>query len=319
MTSSSFAFVPSLYSRNTMTGYIDRSVDFLLDALETVTRPYGNATSDKETERKHQQMKENQNYRDLVQEAVRAREAEQAIGKQLKSAQAEVKASAKENALLREEVDKLQNKEHGQAERLHRRDQEIERLRAELDRMHVERERTARLLATRTTELKGAQTFLTKADALSCAEVIDITNALNAEIFQAAAHIADTFSLDERRAGMVETKNKEERHRQRARFVKSFGDVATEILETTDHKDDPTMVQVLLQGGMVICAQFIAENWYPFDSNISQHWSQVHTLLMRTGKQTLAVNFRHSYDLVRNPARRGTMESTGAGKHTQIA
>jgi hypothetical protein len=300
-----------------MTGYIDRSVDFILDALETVTRPYGNSTSNKETEHRHRQMKENPNYRDLVQEATRAREAEQAMDKQLKGAQTEVKASAKEKALLREEVDKLQKREHALAERLHRRDQEIERLRAEVDRMHVEKKRTAQLLATRTMELKGAQTFLTREDALSCAEVIDITNALNAEIFQAAAHIADTFSLDERGAGIVE--NKEERYRQRTRCVKSFGDVATQILETTDHQEDPTVLQVLLQGGMVICAQFIAEKWYPFDSGVSQHWSQVYALLMRTGKQITVVNFRYSYHSFRSPARRGTMESAGAGEHTQIA
>ena len=64
-------------------------------------------------------------------------------------------------------------------------EREIARLRAELD-------RTRTLLKVRTEELRAAEVFLTRADAVSDADVRRMVEALNAEIFQTSAHIADT-------------------------------------------------------------------------------------------------------------------------------
>ena len=53
------------------------------------------------------------------------------------------------------------------------------------------------LFEARTSELQGAQAFLTKADSLSCAEITTMVETLNGAIFQTAALIADSFFANE--------------------------------------------------------------------------------------------------------------------------
>lgn len=57
------------------------------------------------------------------------------------------------------------------------------------------------LVEQRTTELRGVQFFLNRADMLSGADIIDITLSLNDDILQAAAKIADLISTYEFRKG----------------------------------------------------------------------------------------------------------------------
>ena len=56
-----------------------------------------------------------------------------------------------------------------------------------------EHQSTIALLNTRTKELRAAQVYLTKADAVSDADVCQMVMNLNSEVFQIAASIADMY------------------------------------------------------------------------------------------------------------------------------
>jgi hypothetical protein len=99
------------------------------------------------------------------------------------------------------------------------------------------------LLNDRTFELKGAQSFLTTADASSGADVISMLQRLNAEVLQSAAYMAesmvDTFSFES--AGVVRNENAYEL------VTGLFGQSLAHYLATKKHKDDPLLIQITFQ------------------------------------------------------------------------
>jgi hypothetical protein len=299
-------------SPSTVTGYVDRSVDILLDVVETMTRPYSGArnssvTSDTEPEilppRRRTRESLSSRYRDLMQEAQRARESEASMGKDLKAAQSSVKALTQENADLRTELARRESQTATLEDRMRRRDRDAEQIRHEIESMKVERRRTVHLLESRTFELQGARTFLTKADSLAGEDVVRMVEALNAEIFQAAAHIADTFSCDmhlgvDSESDTAGSGVDKGRNGRRARVVHAFGEAATRGLEAAQHTTDPTVLQVFLQGGMVICSRFLIEHWYAYDPKTSKFLSDVYNSMQRAGSSPVLVARQINLDLL---------------------
>ena len=70
-------------------------------------------------------------------------------------------------------------------------DEDIRNLERKLRISEEQRSQTTKLLDDRTAELKGAQAFLTTADRYSGADIIKMSESLNAEIFQASALMAE--------------------------------------------------------------------------------------------------------------------------------
>jgi hypothetical protein len=113
-------------------------------------------------------------------------------------------------------------------------------------------DKTRELLKTRTLELSGAQAFLTKSDKLSGAEVIGMIESLNQEVLQAAAFMADSFAYEKIEEEEKPSEEMAEATRAANRFV---GRKLVSLLKTTDHREDPTLVQIALQTCIHSCCR----------------------------------------------------------------
>jgi hypothetical protein len=195
-----------------------------------------------------------------------------------------VKALQDENALWGKELELSRTRARELEEKLLRQTRALEHLRKELAHTKAEQARTDELLKTRTWELQGAESFLTKADAISGAEVIAVVEGLNVEIFQAAAHMADSFSPEfEADENPAVAATPEEVKTQRKLVLDTFGEPLVHFLQKTKHNEDPIVIQVAFQAGMAICAQMLVQNWYPFDARINTLLSSIHESAQKTG------------------------------------
>jgi hypothetical protein len=111
-------------------------------------------------------------------------------------------------------------------------------------------------LETRTSELKGAQAFLTTADSLSGAEVTTMVEGLNSEIFQTAAFIADSFEFEPMQAhsGAVP----DTAHKKVAGWI---GAKTLHLLTSTRHSEDPMLIQIAVQSCLARYSKDIIGTW----------------------------------------------------------
>jgi len=134
---------------------------------------------------------------------------------------------------------------------------------------------------TRGKELHGAQMFLTKADSLSVSDLIQKVNALNEEIFQAAASLGDFITCSRWDISEVELQTRQ----QTSSDV--LGTPLVQILITEAQKQDepanPLLVQITLQ---VLLASFCASmirTWAhndATDSYLQKLYGQIRTSSM---------------------------------------
>jgi hypothetical protein len=163
-------------------------------------------------------------------------------------------------------------------------------LKDETQKFKTKHAQTAHLLETRTLELKGAETFLTKADVLSGADVIGMLNTLNSEIYQTAALVAESFEFKKERRGWREVeevkdtgedvegaidevekgKEEEEMVEVYASATEILGPRMVELLRTSEHHEDPTLIQIAFQAGMSAYTNWIVTSWY-FDDPEGDH------------------------------------------------
>jgi DNA gyrase/topoisomerase IV subunit A len=140
---------------------------------------------------------------------------------------------------------------------------QLETNEASLKRTRGQQEETQKLLKARTQELKGAEVFLTKADTHSGADVISMLNALNTEIYQTAAVVAEAFEFEPRPTpgpnGHVVDPAMAEVYASTTEIV---GTRMMELLKSSNHHEDPTLVQIAFQAGMSAYAHWIATSWY---------------------------------------------------------
>jgi septal ring factor EnvC (AmiA/AmiB activator) len=157
------------------------------------------------------------------------------------------------------------------------------KLEGELKNTKAEQRDTIELLRIRTAELKGAQAFLTKADILSGAEVIKLVEALNGEIMQTAAVMAEAFTIEEKR---VEAKNgeAEEISKIYARAGEIVGYRMAEMLRTSEHHEDPILVQMGLQTAMVGYTHWVISSWCFESPEDERMLSEVYARVRETGK-----------------------------------
>lgn len=133
------------------------------------------------------------------------------------------------------------------------------KLEAELQKTKAEHRDSTDLLRIRTAELKGAQAFLTKADVLSGAEVIKLVEELNGEIMQTAAVMAEAFTIEQK----IEVKDgdSEEMSKVHARASEIVGYRMAELLRTSEHHEDPILIQMGLQGAMAGYTHWVISSW----------------------------------------------------------
>jgi len=141
--------------------------------------------------------------------------------------------------------------------------EQLQVIKEEHRRAEAQHAQTCQLLEERTTELRGAQKFLTQTDVLSGAEVIAMAESLNAEILQAAAYMADSLEFSCRQNFTEEDMRViSESHKRSSRVL---GEPMMEVFrsrwEQQETDPDPTAVQIALQISMAYCSMKIAELW----------------------------------------------------------
>ena len=135
------------------------------------------------------------------------------------------------------------------------------------------------LLTTRTSELRAAEAFLNKSDAISYGDVQRMLEHLNAQIFQLAALITDgTTFCDGRPDG----------HELEAPYKKTkrwLGLPLAERLRLSSHADDPTWVQMALQAIAVGLGAWIINAWdVKLDNSLNALLTNIHQILFERGK-----------------------------------
>ncbi|KAF8058646.1 hypothetical protein FPV67DRAFT_1455180 [Lyophyllum atratum] len=140
--------------------------------------------------------------------------------------------------------------------------EELKVTKSQLDHSEVRQLQTARLLDEKAAELKGANIFLTKADAMSSADVIAMVDGLNAEIMQLAAVMADALhDMGRSKESEVQAETKERRSNLRV-----VGKPLVQFLldSRTPHLD-PVAVQISLQLCLADTCVVILDSWRPGD------------------------------------------------------
>ena len=133
---------------------------------------------------------------------------------------------------------------------------------AELERTHgqVEKERrsTAARLQARTAELREAQSFLTKEDAVDDSEVLHLVEALNAQITRTADRLAHgphfLFGSSEDALTVQKATKRLER----------YGWIPPSLFSTLRSvgcANDPSLIRTSLQAGMTMYTRWLATSW----------------------------------------------------------
>ena len=117
--------------------------------------------------------------------------------------------------------------------------------------------RVVALLETRTSELKGAQVFLTKADTFSGADLISMVQGLNADILDTAAYMTDTFDFGQ----TSQTISTGRQQSVPERVESGLGKLMAHLLAQVEHKRDQTLIQIAVQACLSYWCHHIASVW----------------------------------------------------------
>jgi len=139
------------------------------------------------------------------------------------------------------------------------------------------------LLEAKRKELKGAQVFLTKADRLSTTDIVQKVNALNNEIFQAAALLGEmlqsTEHTDRDQEQITEAFEK-------ARWM--LGGQMANILAAVSvgfrTEPNPLLVQVVFQIAITTWCKFVVSSWKPSDSMVADFLAAIYSEIRQVGE-----------------------------------
>jgi hypothetical protein len=179
---------------------------------------------------------------------------------------------------LNEQLGQVQGQANGLKEQLARREGEMQIVTNELTQIKIQHSQTIALLDTRTAELKGAQAFLTKADSTSGADVVRMVEGLNAEIHQTAAFMADHFVFDERQGMTDEVKEGCER------LSELLGPKIVDVLGSTEHANDPMLIQLACQAVATAHCRWIILSWDFEDHNYDNFLRHIYITVQRAGE-----------------------------------
>ena len=195
----------------------------------------------------------------------------------------EIERLKKRLAGTQKDLDDMEKKNRtlvDQTRNLGAQNQELE---GELKRTKAEQRDSIELLRIRTSELKGAQAFLTKADVLSGAEVIKLVEALNGEIMQTAAVMAEAFTIEQKKIDGKDG-DSEDMGKVYARASEVVGYRMAELLRTSEHHEDPILIQMGLQTAMAGYTQWVISSWCFESPEDERMLSEVYARVRETGK-----------------------------------
>ncbi len=228
----------------------------------------------------------------------RLQEEQNILGRLLTKRDAELEQERKAKASLRDELERLAKRLHDaeterngvkkQNETLADKIKELvarnKQQDGELQKRATEQKQMKELLEARTGELKGAQTFLTKADQLSGADVIKLVEELNAEIMQTAASMAEELVVEEKKLNSEGKEQESDETRAAiARTEEIVGPRLTDLLRTSEHHEDPILIQTAFQTGMAAYTHWMISSWC-FESPEDEHMlSEIYARVREAG------------------------------------
>ena len=138
------------------------------------------------------------------------------------------------------------------------------------------------LLEAKDKELKGAQVFLTKADTLSTTDVVQKVNALNEEIFQAAALLGEMLRNRER---TDRTQEHVTVAFEKARWILGFHLASILAAESVNVRTDlnPLLAQVVLQIAITTWCKFVVSSWKPSDGTVADFLATIYSEIRQVG------------------------------------
>lgn len=187
-----------------------------------------------------------------------------------------------------------------------------QQLEVEVGRVKGEHLEAVELLGIRTAELKGAEAFLTKADQLSGADVIKLVVEMNAEILQTAATVAEGVTIAQKNDEGERELDSEEVKEAYMRTEEIVGPRMTELLRTSEHHEDPILVQIALQASLSAYTHWIVSSWC-FESPEDEHMlSEIYARVRESGMSTTKFEFHGKtyFGYYRGASRLRSMETT---------
>ena len=130
------------------------------------------------------------------------------------------------------------------------RERDIEALRARLN-------ATLSTLESQSVELTNVRTLLPKPDAVMDTDAIKLVGRLNAEIFQAAALLAEACSSVKNRP-LQEIDNRTAS----TRVKETFGTKFVDLIQNVPHENNPAVLRIAFQACIVVYADWISAAWH---------------------------------------------------------
>ncbi|EKM51022.1 uncharacterized protein PHACADRAFT_103462 [Phanerochaete carnosa HHB-10118-sp] len=160
----------------------------------------------------------------------------------------------------------------------------VEETSRELEHVRTAHNNTKTLLATRTAELRDAQAYLTKTDAVSNADVQRMIEGLNAQIFQLSALVADSFTYSPRRPLVAKP---------RQNVGRWLGTPITDFIYSYPHSDDNIWVQLALQTASAAFASRSIGAWdLRFNAAQNRLLTEIHKHLFNGETQAISARWR---------------------------
>ena len=236
-----------------------------------------------ERDRAREEMKEQAGLLSVVQ-----RERDQ-LNDQIKNIDSQSKGLGEQLKTLNEQLGKTQGQTDGLREQLRRRDTEMQIVVNELTQIKTQHHQTVALLDTRTSELKSAEAFLSKADTMSGADVVRMVEGLNAEILQTAAYIADHFVFSQR-ADFTE-----ELLEPSGRLEELLGHKMVHLLDIINHGDDPMLIQLACQASTAAYCRWMILTWDIDDANYDQFLKHIYMTVQQGGEPSSCSRYTATY------------------------
>lgn len=175
-------------------------------------------------------------------------------------------------------------REHGQATtELEIARAETAELEREVEALRSELKNAKNLLQTRNDELLGVQSFLSTADKTSFTDVRRAVERLNAEVFQLAATLADSFTFSSAR----ETQGKIQAGH---RLKEVLGPRMLGLLKAVKHDEDPYCVQLALQACLASHAARLSTQWSASDQKEINFMQSVYEKIRESGESYISVS-----------------------------
>jgi len=237
-------------------------------------------------EERKTELKKREEEKFMLQRSLEEREAELEKRKEAElSHKREIEALRNAVTLAERKVDEVKGLNSALKNRTNSLETQNRQLGAQLNQVKVEHQQMAQLLDVRTAELKGAQAFLTKADQFSGVDIIKLVEDLNGEIMQTAASMAEDLVVAEKKVnGHEEGSESGDIKEGYGRTEEIVGPRMAELLKTSEHHEDPILIQIAFQANMAAYTHWIVSSWC-FESPEDEHMlSEIYARVREAGK-----------------------------------